>query len=244
MQLKRAAERARIKINKSLQTRGVSGTLIWAARQVASLPRTYLRAHSPDVAGQAFDASHHVDTAGKVELLHLDISSPNLAYGTLYQACSPEECRQALAHLPLDRAQDFTFIDFGCGKGRALMIASEQRFGRIVGLDFSPELCEIARRNQRALRAGNPAYPSWEIVCGDAAEYSFSPEPTVLYLYNPFDDEVMKRVARNVAATVEQSPREFFVVYLNAKHPAAWEANPRFRLVHQDAYCRIYSAAP
>lgn len=47
---------------------------------------------------------------------------------------------------------ELTFVDLGAGKGRAMLLASELPFRRIVGVEFSPELCDVARRNLRTNR--------------------------------------------------------------------------------------------
>jgi hypothetical protein len=54
--------------------------------------------------------------------------SPSVAHGTL---------------------QDFTFIDLGSGKGRALLMASAYPFKRIIGVEFMPELHRVAQENIR-----------------------------------------------------------------------------------------------
>src|SRR5262249_45426157 len=51
-----------------------------------------------------------------------------------------------LQRLPI-RHNDFVFIDAGCGKGRALLLASMFPFARIVGVEISPVTAEIARKN-------------------------------------------------------------------------------------------------
>src|SRR5690606_37629429 len=42
---------------------------------------------------------------------------------------------------------EFTFVDMGSGKGRALLVASEFAFKKIVGIEISDELHRIAERN-------------------------------------------------------------------------------------------------
>lgn len=39
------------------------------------------------------------------------------------------------------------FIDFGCGKGRVLLVAAMQPVRRVIGVELSSELSVIARRN-------------------------------------------------------------------------------------------------
>jgi SAM-dependent methyltransferase len=56
----------------------------------------------------------------------------------------PSVLRQILDRLQLD-FEEYTFIDLGSGKGRALLIASE--FRAVAGVELSPRLHAIAVEN-------------------------------------------------------------------------------------------------
>jgi predicted RNA methylase len=51
----------------------------------------------------------------------------------------------------------FSFVDFGSGKGRVLLVASHYPFREVVGVEFSPELQKIAEGNIRSTKAPNGA---------------------------------------------------------------------------------------
>lgn len=48
--------------------------------------------------------------------------------------------------------EDYTFVDIGCGKGRAVLLASEVRFREIVGIELNTKLAVLARKMQRCGR--------------------------------------------------------------------------------------------
>src|SRR2546423_15631693 len=81
-----------------------------------------------------FDMAHDVDTDGDFDgwtyLSDLNIASANWIHGGNYCGVSPEQFTSVMADVTLQH-EDFTFIDFGSGKGRALLIASEFPFRRI-----------------------------------------------------------------------------------------------------------------
>jgi hypothetical protein len=56
-------------------------------------------------------------------------------------------CR-ALKALPI-RYEEFVFVDFGSGKGRALLLASHFPFKKIIGVEMTPQLNKIARTNNQ-----------------------------------------------------------------------------------------------
>ena len=74
------------------------------------------------------------------------------------------------------------FIDFGSGKGRALLLASELPFKKIVGIEFSPPLHEIARANWRNYLSATQRCKAVELLCLDVVEYAIPPEPAVMCL--------------------------------------------------------------
>ena len=142
-----------------------------------------------------FDRRHRTDTGGLEPLWKFSIRSPNARFGERYQATGEEELLAALEFLGED-FRDFTFIDLGCGKGRTLMVAANQGFRRVIGVEFAKELAEIATRNLARHQASNVI-----VSHSDAADFTFPNGDMVLYLYNPFSEEVLRKVVSNFRAS-------------------------------------------
>lgn len=193
------------KLRYSLRRHGAADTWRLIAKNLSFL--VYQRF------GRAFDQRHGVDTFGRVALADLAIASENRRFGIYYEPSPSLTFKRLLKRLPAD-LRDFTFVDFGCGKGRTLIAAHPFGFKRIVGVEFSHELCEIARAN--VARLGLEV----EVVEGDAVEFAIPDGPCVLYFYNPFDAPVLERVVANVERSWRTTPRKLFVVYLNAMENA------------------------
>ena len=70
-----------------------------------------------------------------------------------------------LRHLDVDYAR-FTFIDFGCGKGKVLLLAAELPFQRIIGIEFSPALARVAEENLKSYR-GKRRCSNVQVTCAD-----------------------------------------------------------------------------
>src|SRR5579863_4122649 len=144
------------RIRKSFRERGVVTTLCRSFLLPIHLIREHLAAkalrNGSDNAVCEFDRSHGVDTDGKFDgwtyLSDLNIQSANWIDGNDYAAIDPLRFQQAMAAFDF-RFEDYTFIDFGSGKGRALLLASEFPFKRILGLEFAPELHTAAETNIR-----------------------------------------------------------------------------------------------
>jgi SAM-dependent methyltransferase len=162
-----------------------------------------------------YDAEHQVDTAAR-HLRKLSIASANRRFGVDHIATDPEEFARAVAQLPI-RPEEFVFVDLGSGKGRALLLAGEYPFRRIIGVEFARELHQIAATNTRSRER-------IQVHCLDAVEFDFPLEPLVVFLYNPFGPEVMARVAQRLHDSYAARPRLIYVLYINPFHLEPWQA--------------------
>ncbi|MCA8965807.1 MAG: class I SAM-dependent methyltransferase [Planctomycetes bacterium] len=197
---------------------GLFRSVRFRVREVLAAP-TQWRRHKRRV-DRAFDAAHGVDTGGVVPLHAMGVTTPSARLAVDYIASDPEEFEAAMTALAVD-AERFTFVDVGCGKGRALILAARQPWRRLIGVEFSSSLCAVARTNlARAVGGARQV----EVRCQDALEFELPDEPLVLFLYNPFERSLMKAFAARVAASLERSPRDIRVVYTNPFHGDEWIA--------------------
>lgn len=137
--------------------------------------------------------------------------------GGPYQPIPPAEFRESLAQLPI-RFEDFTFIDLGSGKGRALLLASEYPFRRILGVELLPELHAAALENIAKFSRTGQKRRAIEAVCRDAREYEFPCEPLVAFFFNPFPAAVLETVLERLERSLREQPRPAWVVYHNPVH--------------------------
>ena len=120
---------------------------------------------------------------------------------------------EIIASLPITPGA-FNFIDMGSGKGRALLIASEFPFKKIVGIELSEQLHRVAEENVKRYKPGSQQCTAIELRCMDALEYAYGPEPFVLYLFDPFGREILEQVLAKLEASLKAHPREAYVVYV------------------------------
>jgi len=191
-------------VAQAVHDHGVLGTAQKSLNLLVRLPRNR-RAGRAD---RRFDEERRVDTAGIIPLAALAIESPNRRFGVRYQPTNPVAFHRLLSALPVG-LDEFTFVDYGAGKGRVLLMAGEYPFRRIIGVEFSPELLEVARRN---LATSPGLAERVELVCMDAVEFEPPPEPLVLYFYNPFAVGVMRAVLERVSASLQRLPRPAYAL--------------------------------
>src|SRR5260370_35484421 len=137
------------KLERSLKRRGLTGTVKFCVFNIPSFLKDLAPSQRRATFMQSeFDRKFHVDTCGEIDLSELDIESPHFAFGNSYQPSSPKMFFEMLGALDI-RHEDYTFIDIGSGKGLVLLLASTYPFRRIVGVEFSPQLHQIAEENIR-----------------------------------------------------------------------------------------------
>jgi SAM-dependent methyltransferase len=150
-----------------------------------------------------------INTRGHIETDQLGLRNDAVSY-------SPIPFRaffRAMKHVPNEMLSG-TFLDYGAGKGRALILAARYyNFRRVVGVEMSAELHREAVRNLKHAGARQA-----EIICTDAATYQPPCDTTVFFLFNPFFGETMKRVALALHKSLVENPRHAAIVVCNARN--------------------------
>jgi hypothetical protein len=187
-----------------------------------------------------FDRKFRVDTSGEIHLSELDIHSPNCAFGNSYQPSGPKLFYEMLGAIDI-RYPDYTFIDFGSGKGLVLLLASGYPFRRIIGVEFSPQLHRIAKDNIRNYKNPLQKCRNIESLVEDVVDYRIPEEPEVLYLFNPFNEKIMEVLLANIRRSLESQPRSIFILYKNPIANAVFEKEKFLRAVKLTQEYAIYA---
>ncbi len=230
--VREALLRSHQRLYRSLKNHGFSGTFERAFIKAPTAPQfCYPQQTHP------FDVLHGTDTGGSVSAADLDAVSLSALHATGYMGIPPSTLRSALAALPLDH-KDFSFVDIGCGKGRALFVAAEFPFRRLFGVEIVPELCEAAWANV-ALN------PEWEkrvsIANQDATSFIFPDGPLVLFFYYPFYAAIFRRVLANLERQLRESPRPIYLLYCDY-YANALDANAVY--AHTPTYQKVIHSLP
>ncbi len=178
----------------------------------------------PDPSDLAFDESHRVETARIREIGSLEVQSPSSPYATRYEPSDRDIVNSALAGLDLDWPS-YTFVDYGCGKGLVLLLASAYPFKSIVGVEFAAELRQIAARNISTYTDPGQKCRDISVVQADAADYVPPAGPLVCYFYNPFGAPVMRKVVNRLDSRIRESGEPIIVIYLDPRQEAFFRAS-------------------
>lgn len=180
---------------------------------------------------EGFDEQFGTATAGLAFPWHLPSLKSQGAEGIHpYEATPARLVRSILKSIDI-APNRYTFVDFGSGKGRVLLLASEFPFRKIVGVEISHELHTIAEENIRRHTAVTQTNATYELRCMDAAKYCFEPFPLVLFLFNPFGRQSFQAVLNRLEESLRLTPREAFIVYVNPRFENALRASANFRKI-------------
>lgn len=127
-----------------------------------------------------------------------------------YEGCDWLPLRRALK--ALDPGPSDVFVDFGSGKGQALLIAGLEPYGRIVGIELMDELTREAQRNIAAARPRLKA-GTVEALTADALEWPIPDDLSLVFLYCPFMGDVFEGVMRRIYESYDRNPRPLHIVY-------------------------------
>ncbi|MBV9179852.1 MAG: class I SAM-dependent methyltransferase [Acidobacteria bacterium] len=147
-----------------------------------------------------------------------------------YQPVEPELFRAMLNALHIDFTR-FTFIDIGSGKGRALLLASEYPFERILGVELLPELNQIARENIRKFPRHLQRCSNIEARVEDATKISFPPQGLVIFLFHPLPEADFVKFLANLNGSLETLPRPIYLLYAHPVFAGMVESCRRFKRI-------------
>ena len=134
------------------------------------------------------------------------------------------------------------FVDFGCGKGRALYVASWYPFRQIIGVELDPQIASIARRNMARAR-GPRSLRAVQIIDGDARFVELPDNLRVAFFYNPFGGAVFRTVIERLKNRADNRQSPLRVIYANATESGTL-LELGFVLVRKSAHCYVFDYHP
>jgi hypothetical protein len=173
-----------------------------------------------DPRSRAFDKRYHVETAREEPLSEMGVSTDAVERGnTLYRVTWGWLIQKAISRLDID-PRLYSFIDYGSGKGKAMLMAADLPFRAIIGLEYARRLHDIAVDNCRSYRSPRQKCHSLEPILVDALEYRPPSGPIVCFMCNPFDETTLRAVFKNWRDRYEGGEREIRILYLNMRNIA------------------------
>ncbi len=152
-------------------------------------------------------------------------------HGTALVSTSKDFFNKVFNHLEQitqKKIQKSLFLDYGSGKGGAIIWARKAGFAESIGIEFAKELHQIACKNIQRLKVS-----SIKSFYQDATTYIPPEDVSVIYLFNPFDEVVMQKVAQNIISKKDKYINEVYIIYGN---PSTDVLDNYFKLLDKITY--------
>jgi Predicted O-methyltransferase len=170
-----------------------------------------------------YERRYHVRTSGRLILADHDAES------ICYIAVNWRQLRRVLPANSVTTGD--VFIDLGSGMGRAVLeAAATYSFARVIGVELSRDLHEIAQRNM-ATTTRRLSCRNIELVCADLRHYRIPDDVTVVFVNNSVRGSIFTTVLGEISASMERNPRRLRFIYSNPVEDAAVLATGQWRKV-------------
>ncbi len=195
----------------------VSGAFSWAGESIRARGLgTTLKIVLNTIEDSLFDWRYGTETGRAVDSNQLDAALANREHAVRYKATKARPFLALLRHLRLP--QGSTFVDVGSGKGRVLLLAAQQGFKRVVGVEFSAPFCGQARRNLEIFSKQVQPLSPVEVVQADITRHEWRGDENVFFLYNPFDSVILAQFVERLKQSLAAHPRPVWLIYSAPLH--------------------------
>jgi SAM-dependent methyltransferase len=169
---------------------------------------SYLRDNFLWYQNKFYDFLYGVETLGYLTPKQLGISNPD---SIEYVPLDYHFIKKAFSQIPIPNEQ-IKLLDYGCGKGRVLVLGFKLGFNKVVGVELST-LSECAKSNLNKLnkRQNN----NYEVIQQDATTYTVANDINLIYFFNPFRRDTLDKVINNIEKSFIDTPREIYIIYFN-----------------------------
>lgn len=151
-----------------------------------------------------FENLRGIETLKYINLNELGLSENE---GVRYEPSKKRILHMAIQELlPVNNQ---AIIDFGCGKGRALIEFSKYPFRKITGLEYSEDLINICKNNLNILKIKNI-----KLYCMNAIHFKNFEDYDCLYFYNPFPEPIFKKVIENLIESNKKNKKIIHIIYI------------------------------
>lgn len=174
-----------------------------------------------------FERRLGVRTSGDVELQELGIAADGRVK---YRPVGWLTLRRILP--PSAVTTDDVFLDIGSGMGRAVLLAAAYPFRRVIGVELSPRLVDIAHDNVERCRA-RLRCKDVVLVNADALEYEIPDDVTVVFMNNPVRGAIFAAVVEHMLDSCDRRPRTMRLVYASPMEEPTLLSTGRIRTIRR-----------
>jgi hypothetical protein len=212
--LSRAVEIGRESVLPEIERTGAKLKERTRPERLRSDYRHYLHMLHARVLDPPIESLFFKPTKDPVPLADLTIRGDNREHGHNYRPtpCALFEWMVFAIDYDLSR---LTFVDYGAGKGRVLLLASQHPFHAIGGIEFAEELHDDATMNIAQFPRSRMRCRNVECVLDDASQVGAPEGEAVHFFFNPFSREVFAEVLHNIVVSYRKRPRRLYLILID-----------------------------
>jgi hypothetical protein len=173
-----------------------------------------------NVLDSAIERLFFVPTKGHVPLAGLTVRGNNKASGHDYKPTPASVFKWALAAVAEEDIGRMSFVDYGAGKGRVMLLASQYPFTQIGGIEFAEELHDNATMNIAQFPRSRMKCRNVECVLDDVVNIRPLDGEAVHYFFNPFAPQIFAEVLKGIVASYHARPRRLYVILIDMEAAA------------------------
>jgi SAM-dependent methyltransferase len=162
------------------------------------------------------EKKYGINTTSANDLSEFQIKGNQLSHATEYMPVNYFTIEHLLDHLP-ETARQGIFLDIGCGKGRALCVAAAYGFTKLYGIDFAKQLIAESEKNLALTKNRYPPL-QYDLSWSDISTLEINKDVSTVFLFNPFDEVLMKKIIQKINISLQQYPRDLYVLYCSPRH--------------------------
>jgi 16S rRNA G966 N2-methylase RsmD len=172
-----------------------------------------------------FERRLGVETGGLIKLPDIGIHNEEfLEYAPIgYYAI-----QDTIRRIPLPR-ETVSFVDYGSGKGRAVLVAATYPFRKAIGVEISEKLNRVAEQNIARMKHRKAKVV--EALARNAVDFTITDDINLIYMANPFRGETLEIVIGKILASYRAAPRPIYLIYFNKVYFEQLIANPGYELI-------------
>lgn len=167
-----------------------------------------------------YDRQYGIETCRQTELDKMDISVEKAENARKYQATPYVQLKKIFQCLD-QSFEKWSLMDVGAGKGRVLITAADCGASEVIGVDFSSELTDQAKRNISMFKKLNPNNKTkFKIIESDILDLELDKSTDVYFLFNPFDSVILQQFIEQLKY---QGKKDAKIVVVNSIRLYLWQ---------------------
>ena len=145
----------------------------------------------------------------------LNMRGNNRDSGHAYKPSPALVFKWALSAVAEEDIGRMSFVDYGAGKGRVMLLASQHPFTQVGGIEFAEELHDNAVMNIAQFPRSRMKCRNVECVLDDVVNITPVDGEAVHYFFNPFEPAIFAEVLKGIVASYHARPRRLYVILID-----------------------------